>query len=158
MSWDLVNSVIGGLSLLLSVIALLWISRAQAKTEMAQLELGIHQNLATAAQNLMQATSALRPLLAKKTAGPLSDAEQAELDMLMQELGARQEAYLNAYDHACGTYLERKIDETRFKRDYFHSLNNIISDKSLGQLLSAPGNRHSNIKAVWSKWDPSARS
>jgi hypothetical protein len=104
----------------------------------------------------MQATDSLRPLLAKKKASELTAVEQAELDMLMKRVGAAQEDYLNAYDHACGTYLDNKIDEARFKKDYFHNINNIISDQELGRLLATPGNRHSNIKAVWSRWDPSA--
>jgi len=61
------------------------------------------------------------------------------------------EDWLNAYENACGKYLDGKIDKKRFREDFETEIRNFVDDKKkkeiYGQLLHSEEKSH--YKSIW---------
>jgi len=66
-------------------------------------------------------------------------------------LNSAVEDWLNAYENACGKYLDGKIDKKRFRKDFETEIRNFVDDKKkkeiYGQLLHPKEKSH--YKSIW---------
>ena len=64
------------------------------------------------------------------------------------------EEELNAYDKACSLYIDKKVDKTRFKKDYYYEINNLFDDKNFNEMgkLNKENCRYNCIKEVYNEW------
>lgn len=64
------------------------------------------------------------------------------------------ESYLNAYEDACGKYLDKKIDEVRFKKSYISEIKNIC-EKELYNAFMQPEStsKYTAIWKVYKEWN-----
>lgn len=53
---------------------------------------------------------------------------------------------LNIYEKACGLYLDKKLDDARFKKDYFNEIRELVKDSNLNPIYFNPTT--SNYQAI----------
>ncbi len=71
------------------------------------------------------------------------------METLEKALRSAVEDNLNAYEDACGKYLDGKIDKTRFKKTYNSEIQNLYTgEKSMIADLMLP-DATSNFQAIW---------
>ena len=68
-------------------------------------------------------------------------------DMLRKALLSALEDLVNAYDIACGQYLDGRVDKIRFRKDFVHEITALIEDvDTYGQVVS---DKHESLHAVY---------
>jgi hypothetical protein len=78
------------------------------------------------------------------------DERNKELSNILKE---RQENHLNAFEVACGNYLNGHIDELRFEETYFLELKNLIENASYNKILKSPNSPYTDIFKAYKKME-----
>ncbi|WP_010605705.1 hypothetical protein [Pseudoalteromonas maricaloris] len=79
----------------------------------------------------------------------LSVEELPHLEFLERTWHSSVESHLNAYEDACGKYLDDKTDKLRFKKTYINEIKNICNPKRTSfERLMHPEST-SNFEAIW---------
>jgi len=79
----------------------------------------------------------------------LNARDRRRMETLEKALRSAVEDNLNAYEDACGKYLDGKIDKTRFKKTYNSEIQNLYTgEKSMIADLMLP-DATSNFQAIW---------
>ena len=76
------------------------------------------------------------------------------ISIIQGVLNSNKEEYLNAYDRACQFYLDKKVDEDRFRKRYYFEIQTLFLDKS-PHLTKLNGNNQASYSAlhlVYKKW------
>ena len=113
------NLILGISSLILSVVALI-VSFRYNKLVEAQVEMQVRERITGARVRYEDSII--------KHHEYLQNSEQKN-NLFNFFLKSVKEDFLNAYDEACQKYLDKKIDEDRFKKSYFNEIQSIVKDK-----------------------------
>jgi hypothetical protein len=63
------------------------------------------------------------------------------------------ENWLNAYDDACGLYIDNKLDKERFKKNYYHEIIELIEDKEFeNYFVPEYKSRYYKLIMVYKEW------
>ena len=95
-------------------------------------------------------------LIAKEENGGLNDTEKRQLEILRQSFMTSVESWVNAYEEACGKYLDGKIDKERFRRHYRVEVRTLVEskEKHLQNFFSPPTtSRFKAILKVYDEWE-----
>lgn len=75
------------------------------------------------------------------------------IETMNYRLGQAQEANLNSYDEACAKYKDNKVDKERFRKNYFHSIKNIVEDEDLNKkYFNSVTSKYECIIYVYNEW------
>jgi len=90
-----------------------------------QAETGMRESVALARQRIDDAALKMEEVLQGRKPDRLKADEKRRLEFLGKVYASAVEGYLNAYEDACGKYLDRKIDPVRFKKVYVKEIENL---------------------------------
>jgi hypothetical protein len=146
------------------VISTIFSIRAQRKANListGNLENSLRNSISDARRNTEERSlSYVKLRLALRKVTMLKPERERTIDMALKiaedVYSSAAEDLLNAYDHACGAYLYKKVDKGRFERDYKREIINIVEvkeeDKILYDLIHSEPQKFNNIIAVYNKW------
>lgn len=129
--------------------------KAEAQAERAniiaigQAETSMRENTALARQRIDAAAIHMEEVLQGRTRDKLKADENRRLDLLEKIFASAVEGYLNAYEDACGKYIDQKIDRVRFKKVYVKEIENLCDPKvvSYARLMHPADTSH--YEAIW---------
>jgi predicted DNA binding CopG/RHH family protein len=75
----------------------------------------------------------------------LKATDEAGKVILQQFHKALQENHVNAFEVACGNYLDKNVNQTRFKENFSDELKNLIEDKTYKEIIHCEGSPYKNI-------------
>lgn len=79
-------------------------------------------------------------------------------DIFQKSYTASQEVWLNAYDQACMSYREEKLNKGTFKKTYQVPIRNIVENKDLEHFLHPEvKSKYQSILIVYNEWETSQR-
>lgn len=111
-----------------------------------QTELQLSQTIEETKRHLMNVTFKISELP--------SDADNQVRGMLMNLMKSAMESNVNAYESACGLYLDNKIDKERFKKLYFSEIKRIIEDEAhKGFFQPESTSKYQAIWKVYREWN-----
>ena len=160
---ELAAIIIAGISLLVSIISIVYAIVAETKartlaeinTKLANgsLELEIRVATDNANARVNEIDMKMHPLKAKKKHGSISPEEDEELTSLHKNMRAAIQGMLNIYDEACAKYLDGKVDKERFKRNYIFEIRNLLQSEGLKQYFDPVTSTYKAIMKVYNEWE-----
>lgn len=127
--------IIASISLIVAVVAII-ISLKNSKFVAGQIELQLSQNIDETKRHVTNIIL------------QVSQYEDGNVPQLLEEsLKSAVESNLNAYEGACGIYLDKKIDVKRFKKIYNNEIKRIVEDETHNKFFHPEGT--SSYKAIW---------
>lgn len=149
----LIISIIG---LLISVFAIVFSTKASTKANSlvernnqfvaGQTELQLSQTIDETKRHLMNVTFKIAELP--------TDADEKVKTMLNSLFLSAQESNVNAYESACGLYLDNKIDIHRFKKLYHIELRQLVENQSFKDFFNPEStSKYQAIWKVYRKWN-----
>lgn len=79
--------------------------------------------------------------------------EKPENDMLQKIYSGAEEVYRNAYEDACGKYLDGKIDKERFRRMYQSEIRKLVEDEEQKTFYSSTQSIYDCTIKVYNEWN-----
>lgn len=156
-------SIVSAAIALLSMIATIYFSfRASAASgeslrnaersnniAIGQTETSLREQIMNARNRMEDCGFKIQDFLKGRKKADLSDEELPHLEFLESTWRSSTESYLNAYEDACGKYLDDKTDKQRFKKAYINEVKNICDPKRTSfERLMHPEST-SNYEAIW---------
>lgn len=129
------------------------IAKEANKTSVANLEFIINETIRGAYKDVMSRNDLVMPLLVKKTNGELSHEEKEAFNYYKETVIVANESYINAYEEACAKYLDNKTDKTRFKKNYFISLRQLVEKEEYKPFFDSTTSRYKAILKVYNEWN-----
>ncbi|WP_429036844.1 hypothetical protein [Aeromonas veronii] len=84
--------------------------------------------------------------------------EAHNYEIFKKNYTASQEVWLNAYDQACMSYRENKLNKGTFKKTYQVPIRNIVENQDLEHFLHpADKSKYQSILIVYREWETSQR-
>ena len=80
------------------------------------------------------------------------DKENAGNMILQQAYLAAEETYRNAYEDACGKYLDGKIDKERFKKFYIVEIRRLVEEEPHKKYYADNQSAYTSTLAVYKEW------
>lgn len=123
------------------------------KSNSAQIETSLRSEIRSAEASSRDAGYKVAEFKVANT-GDLSAQQNLHLDFLSKAWNSSLEAYLNAYEDACGKYIDNKIDKKRFKKTYHSEIRN-IGEKEVYKLFMQPEStsKYTAIWKVYKEWN-----
>lgn len=75
-----------------------------------------------------------------------------ESKMLQYAYSAAEESYRNAYEDACGKYMDGKIDKERFKKMYQREIRRLVEEEPHKQSYMGAQTPYASTVAVYKEW------
>ncbi|ENY6168398.1 hypothetical protein ACFZI2_001425 [Vibrio fluvialis] len=114
-----------------------------------QTETSLREQIMNARNRMEDCGFKIQDFLKGRKKENLSEEELPHLDFLERTWRSSTESYLNAYEDACGKYLDDKTDKGRFKKAYINEVKNICDPKRTSfERLMHPEST-SNFEAIW---------
>ena len=114
-----------------------------------QTETSLREQIMNARNRMEDCGFKIQDFLQSRKKEDLSEQELLHLEFLENTWRSSTENYLNTYEDACGKFIDKKTDKTRFKKAYINEIKNICdpSRKSYARLMHPEST--SNYEAVW---------
>ena len=80
------------------------------------------------------------------------DTENAGNELLQQAYYAAEETYRNAYEDACGKYLDGKVDKNRFKKLYNVEIRRLVEDEPYKRYYENNQSAYTSTLTVYREW------
>lgn len=114
-----------------------------------QTETSLREQIMNARNRMEDCGFKIQDFLKGRKKENLSEEELPHLEFLESTWRSSTESYLNAYEDACGKYLDDKTDKGRFKKAYINEVKNICDPKRTSfERLMHPEST-SNFEAIW---------
>ena len=75
-----------------------------------------------------------------------------ESKMLQYAYSAAEESYRNAYEDACGKYMDGKIDKERFRKMYQREIRRLVEEEPHKQSYAEVQTPYASTVAVYREW------
>lgn len=118
-----------------------------------QSETSLREAISNARERVEEATYKIEELLLGRDPDVLSQAEQSRLTILSKARNASIENYLNAYEDACGKYIDNKIDKDRFRKSYISEVANLCRHDVISYARFMHPKATSKFEAIWKVFD-----
>jgi len=167
MSGETIVGIISAGLALLSLLGTLYFSNearkasnaAQASEENAnritigQSETLLREAISRNSERIGDISIRIAEILAGRKPEKLDSIESAKLKVLESARKVAVENYLNAYEDACGKFLDGKIDKERFKKMYVEEVRNLCDPtvESYSRMMHPKSN--SKYEAIWKIYD-----
>lgn len=114
-----------------------------------QSETALRVAISNARQRIEESTYKIVELSQGKKPDKLTANEKRKLEALEKALSAVVEDYLNAYEDACGKYIDNKIDKDRFKKFYIKEIENLCKPEVELYAIHMHPRETSKYEAIW---------
>lgn len=114
-----------------------------------QTETAMREQIALARQRMEDVGFKLQEILRGRKKENLSPEEQSHLSFLETSWNSSVEGYINAYEDACGKFIDNKTDPTRFKKMYIEEIRNICDPKRESYARHMHPEATSKFEAIW---------
>ncbi len=114
-----------------------------------QTETALREQITSARQRMEELNYKMRDILRGRDRSQLSDEENNHIDSLEPSWNSTVENYLNAYEDACGKYLDNKTDRQRFKKMYIREIRNICDPHRKAYERHMHPESTSHFEAIW---------
>ncbi len=118
-----------------------------------QSETALREAISGARQRIEEASFKIEELLLGRKPNQLNAAENRRLELLSKSRSAIIENYLNAYEDACGKYIDNKIDKIRFKKSYVSEIANLCKADVESYAKHMHPKATSKYEAIWKVYD-----
>lgn len=114
-----------------------------------QTETSLREQIMNARNRMEDCGFKIQDFLKSRKKEDLTPEELPHLEFLESTWKSSTESYLNAYEDACGKYLDDKTDKSRFKKAYINEIKNICDPQrtSFSRLMHPEST--SNFEAIW---------
>lgn len=153
---SLASAIIAFLSMIGAIVFSIKASRSSKKANeiaIGQAETALREQISIARQRMEDIGLEIQKFLKGRDRAQLSTEEDNYLSFLEKTWNSSVENYLNAYEDACGKYIDGKIDRIRFKKIYIEEIRNICDPKR----NSYKGHMHpkatSKFEAIWKVYE-----
>ncbi|EJL6706337.1 hypothetical protein NMS58_003445 [Vibrio cholerae] len=114
-----------------------------------QTETSLREQIMNARNRMEDCGFKIQEFLKGRKIDNLNGEELPHLEFLESTWRSSTESYLNAYEDACGKYLDDKTDKERFKKAYINEVKNICDPKRTSfERLMHPEST-SKFEAIW---------
>lgn len=72
--------------------------------------------------------------------------------ILQQAYFTAEEQYRNAYEEACGKYIDGKIDKIRFEKLYKQEIYKLVNDENQKEYYATNQSKYASTISVYKKW------
>lgn len=72
--------------------------------------------------------------------------------ILQQAYFTAEEQYRNAYEEACGKYIDNKIDKIRFEKLYKQEIYKLVNDENQKQFYATNQSTYASTISVYKEW------
>lgn len=118
-----------------------------------QSETALREAISNARQRIEESSFKIEEVLLGRKSTQLNTEEKRRLNLLSQSRSAIIENYLNAYEDACGKYLDNKIDKVRFKKSYVTEIANLCKADVESYAKHMHPKATSKYEAIWKVYD-----
>lgn len=158
--------IIPGIAVILSIVSII-ISKRSELLSRGEIEF----NIATLIRDAQYRVSDVGVMLAKYKSEVMKSMEEdnltpEELEEKLEEKLKKDNEYkvletsfnqsieimLNAYEESCAKYLDKKVDQERFKRSYHRSIREIVEREDLEEEFNSHTTPYKCILKVYNKW------
>lgn len=112
--------------------------KIQTETGQGALETQVRSAIAEAYYNLIE----ISVMVAKEPGN----------EFLVRTLKGTEEIYLNAYEDACGKYIDSKIDKERFKKMYHSEIRRLVEEEPYKSEYATEQSPYHATKKVYREW------
>lgn len=159
---DIISAISAGVAFasLLGTMFFSWRASKSSKTAIenaeranqiatGQTETSLRELISASRTRMEDAGYKIHDLLRGRNKEELTEAELHHLSFLESSWRSAVEDHLNAYEDACGKYLDKKTDPTRFKKAYISEVATLCSPshESFARLLHPEST--SKYEAIW---------
>lgn len=141
--WAIAISII---AIIISVLSFI----LNYKVNAATIELSIFEKINHSIERIVDISVAIAPLQSKTNR---TKEEKDILKVYTQAFETAVENELNAYEAACALYIDNKLDQKRFKKDYQKSLRDLVTNKEYKESFEGKEIRYECILKVYDKWE-----
>lgn len=114
------------------------LAEIQAKTGQGQLEIQLRELINVASREIAHYGLELEKSPSSK--------------ILIKAFESAEEQYRNAYEEACGKYLDGKLDKERFEKMYLIEIQNLVTNKDQKEHYDATQSHYRCTLAVYNEW------
>ncbi|MFT6963984.1 MAG: hypothetical protein ACJAWV_003723 [Flammeovirgaceae bacterium] len=125
-------------------------SKRSNQISIGNLELLISERIDTSQDRISTVFEKLISLTSKGK--ELTDGEKRLENYYQKLLKSAMESNLNAYEDACGKYIDDKLDKKRFRKSYLKSIENLVRDESYKDFLDPTTTQYEAILKVFKEW------
>lgn len=118
-----------------------------------QSETTLREAISNARQRIEESSFKIEEFLFGRLPTQLNAAEKRRLELLSKSRSAIIENYLNAYEDACGKYIDNKIDKVRFKKAYISEIANLCKPDVESYAKHMHPKSTSKYEAIWKVFD-----
>ncbi len=159
------SDMIASLSLVVSIGAVFFAKSSSTKAntiaqenlnlQLGMVELEMRQAIENAKSKVNEINIIMAPLIAKKEAGNIDAEGELTLDSYSKSFSAAVQTLMNTYDDACSKYIDKKVDKSRFKKNYKYEIRNLLENKELKEYFDPLTSRYKPILNVYTEWESS---
>ena len=156
---SLASAIVAFISMGVSVVFSIKSSNASARSNLNAIEanrIAIGQGETALREQILntrgrseEAALRISDFLAGRKRQDLAEHEISHLDHLENSWRSCIEGLLNAYEDACGKYLDSKTDKDRFRKAYINEIKNICDPKRESYARLMHPDSTSNYQAIW---------
>ena len=78
--------------------------------------------------------------------------KEPENQIVQQAFFSAEEEYRNAYEDACGKYIDKKIDAQRFEKMYKQEINKLVNNPDQAQFYATNQTPYASTVEVYKRW------
>lgn len=146
----IIACISAGISLLAFIFS--WISFTKSNaTAKIEYEYSNFTIITNTKDKIVDISKMIIPLLVKERLGQLDPVETETLVAYRALLDTALENNLNAYEEACSKFLDKKVDNKRFKSLYRNEIVGLFDDEEYSSFLSDSSTKYINIKKTYNK-------
>jgi len=114
-----------------------------------QMETSLREQITNARNRMEDSSLKIPDLLKGRERDGLTDSELQHLEVLENSWRSSIESYLNAYEDACGKFIDDKTDKDRFRKGYINEIKTICDHNraSFSRLMHPEAT--SQYEAIW---------
>ena len=114
-----------------------------------QTETALREQIAIARQRMEDVGFKLQEVLRGRKKDQLTPEELSHLEFVEKSWNSSVEGYLNAYEDACGKFIDKKLDTVRFRKMYIEEIKNICDPKREAYKRHMHPDATSKFEAIW---------
>ncbi|OIN68148.1 hypothetical protein BLD48_02270 [Exiguobacterium sp. KRL4] len=117
------------------------------------LETAINERISNAKKNTRESSYNLINYIQELKERNINSEPNEKLEYLKRFYNACIEEELNAYEDACGKYIDKKVDVHRFKKTFHVEIRQLVENDQYKEKFDSTTSRYKAILKVYSEWE-----
>lgn len=140
-TYEIISLILSLFAILISIIT--WIKTSLSSS--ANLELYMNERITNTKEKVSDISIQLSDYISDKKSPKYITLQKAFTNSL--------ENNFNAYEEACAKYLDRKVDKTRFKKNYKNEIKRLVENEETKQYFNGVSSNYRAIIKVYKMWE-----